>query len=424
MNVGELFVQLGVKGAEKTIGALKGIKYGLGDIGSASLETKAALVGAMYAMERLFATSGKAGTDLTNMSTLLGVSTKTLQEYEYAARQAGVSNQEVEGSFKALQNTMAKTLMGEGAPKGLARFAQLTGNISPKDIEQFAKQPQLLMQRLQEYARKETSLPLRNEVLKSFGLSDSMIAAMGRNAFRPEILRKAPAYSDSEVASLDKANIAWSNLGNKIEMAFGHFNAKHGQALVNDISMITDKVLKLAESFDKFATKLHVFEIIGKAFEGWGIIFDKMAGPLATIEKLFSGDFKERDKASTQAIEGTKGFFGDLWGVAKEAGKDMFGDMMPQTAHAFAGAPGGGPTPYIPETSPAEMSKVGSMEWLQKSIAPPTAPTPNNTTNQSVSVNQTLNFAHEGKDARKTADSVKQAAQGAYRQMPAYGQGS
>jgi hypothetical protein len=103
-----------------------------------------------------------------------------------------------------------------------------------------------------------------------------MIAAMNRRAFTPQQLSKAPTYSDKEVQSLDRANIAWSNLSTKIQMTVGHFNALHGGQLVQDISILTDKALKLANAFMKFSDSAKLFERINQIFEGWGIIFDNL----------------------------------------------------------------------------------------------------------------------------------------------------
>jgi hypothetical protein len=155
MKIGELFVSLGIKDSGKTVSTLTNVRKGLNDTASSALQARVALIGALYAFERLMSQSGQAGTNLTNFNALLGVSAQTLQQYQYAARQAGVSNEEVEGTFKSLQGTMTKTLMGEGAPKGLARVAQLTGGMTAQDVKRFAEQPQLLIQKLQEYAAKE-----------------------------------------------------------------------------------------------------------------------------------------------------------------------------------------------------------------------------------------------------------------------------
>lgn len=369
MNVGEFFVSLGVKGSDKTIGALTNVKKGLGETASTAFEAKAAIVGTMYALERLFATSGAAGTGLTNFNSLLGTSTKTLQEYQFAARQMGVANEEVAGTFKGLQGLMTKTLMGEGAPKGLARIAAFTGGITPKDIEGFQKNPELLIQKLQQYALKEKNVGLRNEVLKSFNISDSMISAMSRNAFRPDVFKKAPSYGDKEIGALDRANIAWSNLGTKIEMAVGHFNAKHGGALVKDITQMTNAVMKLAEAFERIAEKTKIFTILSKVIES-------LAGVTDTTATLIGGSDKEKG-----------GKIHDLF-------KEMNGkDTRPLLEKWGLGA--------APAFGPQTQAQA-----------------------QNVEVNQTLNFHHDGKDYKKTGDSTKKAVQDYYRQSTAQGQGT
>lgn len=377
MNIGELFVNLGVKGADKTIGALSNVKKGLGEIGSTSLEAKAGILAAMYALERLFAASGTAGTSLTNFNSLLGVSAQTLQQYQYAARQMGVSNQEVEGTFKSLQSTMTKTLLNGDAPKGLARLSLLTGNLGRGDLLKFQQNPELLIKRLQEYAQKEQNVGLRNETLKSFGVGDGMAAALSRGAFSNSSLSKAPTYSDREIGALDKANIAWSNLGNKIEMAVGHFNARHGTQLVDDISKITTQVMKMIEAFTILAEKLKVFELIGKAFEGWSQIFSGISGGVDAVSGAISDPKKK---------------------------KELFENM------------GNGLKDF--------MSTASYMMTPESAITPSVIPNAGKATNQNININQNLNFQHEGKDNKRTSDSVKKAVQESFRQMSAQGQGS
>ncbi len=271
MNVGELFVDLGIKGADKTLGSIAGAQKGMKGIASTSLEAKAAIVGAMYALERLFASSSQKGTDLTNFSSGIGESAKTLQQYQYAAQQVGVANDEVTSSFIALQKSSTNLLNNGESISGLARVAQVTktsgtemqklmfestkGNIAP------------LFQKLQEYSHLEQNPGLRNKNIESFGVSSKIITAMTRNAFRPDVLNSAPTYSDKQLKNLDEANVAWSNIFTKIEMAVGKFNALHGVDLVKEITPLVDKVLDLAEAFIDLADSLKLFEAIGKAIE-------------------------------------------------------------------------------------------------------------------------------------------------------------
>lgn len=267
MNIGELFVTLGMKGADKTAKDLEGVQKGMSGVYSTSLEAKVAIVGAAYALEQLFAASGAMGTNLTNFSAALGISAQTLQQYQGAAREVGVTNEAVESSFRGLQSAATKTLLGKGGPEGLARVGALTGGFTTQDLELYQKAPELFLQRLQQYAQKEGNAGLRNEVLKSFGLGEDMIAAVARNAFNAQSLARAPRYGDREIESLNKSNIAWSKLGTHIEMAIGHFNAKHGNELVSGITKITDAVIKLLEAFMKFAEATHLFNFLAKTLD-------------------------------------------------------------------------------------------------------------------------------------------------------------
>lgn len=370
ISVGELFVDLGIKGSEKTLGAISATQKGLGEAGHTALETKVAILGAVYAFERLMEASGQAGTGMTNFNAITGVSAQTLQQYQYAARQMGVANDDVANSFKGLQSAMTKTLMGEGAPKGLGRVAALTGGITAQDVDQFARNPEMLMKRLSQYAQQEKNVGLRNEVLKSFGLGDPMIAAMARGGFRPETMSHAPTYSNAEIGALDRANIAWSNLGTKIEMAIGHFNARHGGQLVKDLSMITDSVIKLANALQMTAEKFKLFETLGHGIEG-----------IANTLKLVS----------------------EVWDKLNGGPESKKGDILYNTPGKSA--------------FPIDQSSL-----LGKLLAPRVSSSGGGQTN--VTVNQDLHFQHDGKDSKRTGDSTKKAVQDAFRQYTAQGQGS
>jgi hypothetical protein len=403
VNIAELFVNLGIKGSEKTVGALSNVRKGLGEVSSMSLEAKAGILAAIYGFERLMSASAAVGTGLTNFNALTGLSAKELQQWQYAARQAGESSDEFTGSLKAVQNSMTNMLLGKGAPEGLALVAKATKDFDPSRV----RDTFYVMQQLQKAAQ---LLPkdLGNQALKSFGISEATIAAMRRNAFRPEMFAKAPTYSDRETAQLDKANIAWSNLGNKIEMAIGHFNARHGTQLVNDLSKITDQVLKLVEAFQRLAEKLKLFQWIGKVFEGWTMIFTGAAKGVDAITGAVA-DPKKREQLGSDVTD----FFKEMPGVFKA----MIDDISPETKDKFKKILYGD-TPFY---HPLGATAAGPSQV----IAPPMSPVPSAPgSTQNINVNQNLNFQHDGKDHKRTSDSVKKAVQDSYRQMSAQGQGS
>ncbi len=364
MTIAELFVELSVKGSEKTVNAFKSVKNGLGDIKTMSLETKAAIIGALYGLEKMMSQSAQVGTGLTNFTALTGLSAKSLQQWQYAARQAGVSSEEFTGNLKGVQSAMSNMLMGKGAPEGMGLLANKVG-FDPKR----ARDTFYVMEQLQKFANSGVPEDLSNNVMKSFGLGEGTIAAMRRNVFTPDTFKQAPTYSEGQMKQLDKVNVAWSNLGQKIEMAFGKFTSKHGMQMVSDISKITTEVIKMAEAFMRLAEKLKFFQGIAKVFEGWGLIFNGI----------------------TDTVNNVGGNKGGVMEGLKSLGKDMLAGAKDATRGAYL---------TYQESSQPSMTSTGK--------------TTNN--NQSVTVNQNLNFQHDGKDAQKTSQSVKDAVQKAYRQ--------
>lgn len=433
MDIASLFVSLGVKGSDKTTKSLTDIKTGLKDTASVSLEAKAAIIGAVYAFERLMSASGQKGTDLTNFNAVLGVTTQTLERYQYAARQVGVSNQAVEGTFKSLQNSMTKVLLNGEAPSGLARLAQVTGNIAREDIAKFAAQPQLLIDKLQEYANKENNITLRNATLKSFGIGDDVLAAFARDAFRPDVMSKAPVYSEKDIAALDRANIAWSNLGDKIERAFGHFNAAHGGQLVADISKITTEVIKLVEAFQHLAEKLKLFEWFGKSIQGWTTIFqgataavDKISGASSNPKKAAQLKGETNDFITNQLPEMMKLLFGGLADLAAQTISDKGPHSTlydnEKTIDQRAAVPGSSQPTLKLVMPPAPL-----MPAADKTAAPSIPPQAFNQTgaqSQEINVNQNFTFPGDSTDPNAHADAMKREIKAAFRQSSAQSQWS
>ncbi len=372
MNIAELFVNLGIKGTDKTVGALTSVKSGLGEVKSMSLEAKAGLLALMYGLEKMMSISGKAGTELTNFTAFTGLSKQKLQEWQYAARQAGESSEEFTSSLKGVQSSMGNMLLGKGAPEGFAMVKSVTNLDTTRLKDTF-----YVMQQLQKAAQR-LPVELGNVALKSFGLSEATIAAMRRNAFNPTAFAKAPKYSDNEINALNKSNIAWDNLGQHIQMAIGHLNAKHGLSLVKDITVIADKVLILMEQFTKLAEKIKLFEIIGKIFEGWAMVFN---GISAGVDKL------------TGFATGMGSKFGltDKSGNLKQNPVSMVSDWI------------------------GEKIKTAPMQFLDKAYAF----THDNKGRGTTIINQTFTGPVVA-DKKSVANTHKNAANAAYRQRPNY----
>jgi hypothetical protein len=267
MKIAELFVNLGIKGKETTGKALGDVKTGLGEVKSMSLEAKAAIAGAIYALERMMSSSAATGTSLSNFAAATGMSAQKLQEFQYAARQVGVEGESVTASLKNVQSTMMTMLQTGQAPQGMSMFADFLAKQGETLSEAKIRDTGWMITKLQEMSRAFPPDIIRGMV-QSFGISEDVFAAMRKNAFRPDVMAKAPKYSDGEIGQLNRVDVAWKNLGQKIQMAMGHFTSKHGVQLVSDLSKITTEVIKLADALANFADKFKIFQLASDVFDG------------------------------------------------------------------------------------------------------------------------------------------------------------
>lgn len=373
-TVGELFVNLGIKGSDKTIGAIRGVTSSLDEAKSMSLQAKAGIIAVLWGLERLMMSAMRTGNGIANFSALTGMSAKNLQQWQYAAEKAGASANDMSGAFSSAQSILTKMRMGEVAPKGLFRVAELTGGISEQEIEKMMQDPEVLMRRLQEYALKEKDIGVRNEMLRSFGISDQIISAMAKGAFKPEILAKAPVISDQNIKNLDKMYGAVKEISKKIETTLGNIFAKHGKEIIPLITDIIDKVGTLANKLITLAEKLKVFEAIA-----WVL---KMMG--AGVEDITKTSSNVGEAISRKGIVG---------GLEERAG--LVGEQYMLLGRAL-------------------------FQSLREAVEPkmPLSPAGALSGQQNFNINQTLNFQHDGKDAHKTSDSVGRAVQNAVRQLP------
>lgn len=381
MKIAELFVTLGIKGSDSAKKSLGGVKSGLEEVKSMSLEAKAGILAVMYGLQQMMEKSGQAGKDLMQFSAATGLSAEALQRWQYAGRQFNVGAEEMTGSIKSVQDAMTNMLLTGQAPAGMDIIAGTVGDFDYSKV----RDTFYVMQKLQEFAQKSGASDASKTFLKGFGLSEGTIAAMRRNAFNTQAFAKANIYSGGEAENLRKIEVGWENLGDKIQKAVGHLNAKHGNQLMSDIDHLVTQVLKLTDAFIILSEKLKVFQIIGKAFEGWTMIFKGLNDATDDISK-------------GKGIETLKNNLKDLGGgiaqMYKEANEDQKESMM-KDANAHRGK-----------------------DFVSNSVTPKIKPD-HQEKNNNVNINQNLNFQHDGKNHKEVGRSAATGASHAVRSSSA-----
>ena len=277
MNAGELFVNLGVKGADTTIASISGVVKGLGTAKSMSIEAKAGIVGMMYALEHLTSVSAERGMTMQQFALSTGLATDKLQNFQNAALQMGVKSADAMGAIKNIQQAMTEMQFGEGPLAGASKWLAGIGGLDPEKLKDAKNAPFYLLERFRDLTR---AMPANISRLLLAPVANDNLQAFFRSKYSNDMFMNnfGPVNSDKTIAALASAERAWLNLGNKIGHLFDQFTAKHGTELVNDFSHLADSVLKLVNALTTLGEKIKIFSGVDLALD--------------TVSNGLSGNFK------------------------------------------------------------------------------------------------------------------------------------
>lgn len=411
MKIAEFFVQMGIKGAEKTTQALGGIQKGMFDLSSQSLLTKAGILGMLYGLERLTNIAGEQGMALLQFANYTGLSTDRLQKWQYVARQSGVSAEEMTGSIKGIQDAMSKMRTGQGAPMGWSDVARTVGLDFSKVDDTF-----YVIDKLKEYA-KTTNLPrgLANQYLASFGLSESTIQMLRTTRYEIDKVKPGNIFSSREISQLASIKVQWENFWDGIKKAGVRIAGSYSPEVIKNLQGAFDWVLTTIQNI---RTLIKEIPEIGAAFKAVGLIVAAYFAPMTTIFAGITMLLNEWQKKR----KGEDNIFDDLFGKKDETGQDKINrmDNMINKVKSFLGLE----EEYTPEMRKGPLSsKVKSLAEKPSplsglvGVAPKMQPISGAQNN--INVQQTLQFQHDGKNAQKTGESTSKAIKDAFYQMPA-----
>lgn len=430
-TVGELFIDLGIQGSDKAISAVQGVGKEMESLGSSALTTKAAILGAVYGIQQLVDFSDKLGTNLVNFQAVTGISSRVVQQYQFAAEQIVGANVNVSKSLAGIQQEFTDAVKFGKAPEGIGLLGQAIGRpLGYKDFQEWIGDPTKFYAVIQEMFDKVPDKGLRNAIAKKVGIGDDLLAVFAQHGFDQNILNQAPVLSDQQTQALHKADTAWLNLGRHIQMTIAQLNASYGPGLVTDLTKLTDQVLKLVTAFSQLSEKMHFFEATGLAIQSMANALKEVAGYTDTLVKFFNGlkgldttdatnsilksilltpgeQEKTKDQglsgAIKQSLEGTK---------AEKLFNDLFNAINPPSPNAPLLPPGNKQSSN--EVNPT-IEKNQTVNIAPSPTAGATSPAPNvtnsanqysNSLHQTASINQNFNFNGE-----ETAKDVQMLTQ-------------
>lgn len=324
MKVAELFVEIAVKGADKAGKSLSGIADGLTDISSKGLAAKAALIGMVYALDRMMSGSAQRGQDLKNFASLTGINTDALQRWQIAANRTGQSADSMASSMKALQHTMAMQDIGKGQPEGWAYIAD-TVDLDPGKITNI----NYMMSKMREFATSAKAMAnpaLANWAMGTFGISSETQITLKTFKGNIDAIARSEFLSKGTIQKLADINVQWRELWRNMSLFQDNQVAKFGAPIVETLTKAFTLLTDMIKGIETLIAKMPVlssaaqvaFAIIGTAILSMLPGFVQLNAILAAVIWAMADIQKYRENGGW---ESTKKRFSDdasyVWDTVK-----------------------------------------------------------------------------------------------------------
>lgn len=396
MTVAELFIELGIKGTDKTGRELGKTKSSLNDIKSSSLAAKAAIMAVIYGIERLATGAAREGAGLVEFAEATGLSAQKLQQWQIATRDFGVGAEEVESSVRGIQNAMTDMLLGKGAPAGIEIIGQRVGLDQSKVRDTY-----YVLQKLQEFAKSNDEVDVNKRLLSSFGISDKMFQALRRARSDVDKI-KGGISSDHQSRQLERVDAAWARLTRNVQLFVKEFTAMHGLQAVTALSNSYKVLMDLSGAMGKLMKEFPELALVAKVA---AVAIALAFAPLTTIAVglILLMDQIQKYRNGEESIFADKDHLDKRKGVADFMKDDKKSKGM---FDAMSAAMGGKPNP--------------TDDVLNRG-ATPNAPGGAKTDNKNININNNTTINTNTDNPRDHAKSVNDELYSSFAQMAAQG---
>ena len=123
MKIADLYLHLGLDGADNVSKGLGKISSSMKELFSMSIQTKLTLGGIVAGLTGASIGFGRTAMSLSQFSNTFGLSTKTLQQWQQAAEIADVEASEVAGSIGKIQEALTDAMTHDGYNLSFSKLA-------------------------------------------------------------------------------------------------------------------------------------------------------------------------------------------------------------------------------------------------------------------------------------------------------------
>lgn len=251
MNIGELFVTLGITGAPKVKKDLNSVGAEMRGLTKRGLAVFTAIAGISYGLKQLSSAATNSGNRLTKFSNLTGLSAEKLQAWQYIARQSGVAADEVTANVESISSAISDMIKTGQFSGEFLRIAEIT-NIDPSKLEDTF----YILEKFREFTKSGLPVGQVNSILQPF-LSQDLIQALRSNDMTIDQVPKSALMSSGAAKRLQGLQIAGANLQNKLENSVAKVLAEVGPELIRKLNalipVLTDLTKAVLLSIGNFA---------------------------------------------------------------------------------------------------------------------------------------------------------------------------
>lgn len=343
MNIGELFVTLGVKG--KGLGTLKDVAKMVGNLPVDAAAAIAGMAGISLELGKMAQEAMATSVAFQAFSNQTGLSWQQLQRWQIVAEQANVSTESVASSVTTLERNLAEIRLGRG---NIAPFQMLGIGVGP-GTNAFAVLDQL-RQKIRGLnpataTNMITQMGLSPEMMNVLRLSDRQFAEFGA---------RIHGINDQQQQDFLKTKLAVTQLGQAFRYTmFG---------IVSDF----------AQAWEKASQFRDILKVLGVAAAAAAIYFFPLTSAMAALILVLDDlavYFVGGHSLTGEGVKGLKKFFTDLgdqvrnmtW-IQRLVFFESILSKIAITAEKLSSLASGNILPLLGDLAPAGMS-IARKEW-------------------------------------------------------------
>ncbi len=299
MKIAELFINIALTGTTATQKALGAVHGGLKEIGSASLATKAAVLGVVFGFERMSEFAAQTGADLVKFEASTGLATKSLQELQHVGRKYDVSASEIEQTIRNIQKLQTEFNVTGAMPSTAGLLGIDLGSGDAFQIfEKLAR------------AAKGLHADQAAFVTAPFGISPNVLQMTRRMNFELDKMG-AHVSSDRERAGLAAINRGWNQFYESLQNISMKVTANYGLPVIDTLRHSLGGLIKVTKAVNSLGKE---FTMLKPILAGLAILIAAAFSPITAVAAAITLILADYDKFS----KNQPSLIGDIQGWANK----------------------------------------------------------------------------------------------------------